>query len=157
MLLRALTAFLALPGMVAGLVPLLLVYSDPYRGGGSPLGLLGVALGLSILLWCVRDFYVAGRGTLAPWDPPRSLVLVGLYRHLRNPMYVGVLCILLGWAVTAGSPFVACFTAFMGLFFHVMVTTHEEPRAEENFGDDWRRYSAEVRRWWPRLKGYRPR
>jgi len=60
--------------------------------------------GLVVLLWCVRDFYVSGRGTLAPWNPPKRLVVVGLYRFTRNPMYIGVLMVVGGWAVRAGSP-----------------------------------------------------
>ena len=56
-----------------------------------------------MLLWCVRDFYVSGRGTLAPLDPPKRVVIVGLYRFVRNPMYVAVLTILVGWALLYGS------------------------------------------------------
>jgi protein-S-isoprenylcysteine O-methyltransferase Ste14 len=56
-------------------------------------------MGIFALVWCVRDFYVSGRGTLAPWDPPTRLVIIGLYRFLRNPMYVAVLTILVGWAL----------------------------------------------------------
>ena len=154
MFFRALLALLALPGMVAGAVPFVLSRFDPFRGDGTLFGLVMQGVGLALLLWCVRDFYVAGRGTLAPWDPPRSLVLVGLYRHVRNPMYVAVLCILLGWVVLTASPMILIFAGFMWLFFHVMVTTHEEPRAEETFGAEWRRYQASVRRWLPRVTPY---
>jgi protein-S-isoprenylcysteine O-methyltransferase Ste14 len=67
-----------------------------------------------VLLWCVRDFYVSGRGTLAPWDPPKHLVVVGLYRFTRNPMYIGVLMVVGGWGLRAGSP-------VLGMYLVVLV------------------------------------
>ena len=68
--LRALAALLVLPGTFAGLFPALIVGNDRWRGAGSPVGWIPLGLGIAILLWCVRDFYVAGEGTLAPWDRP---------------------------------------------------------------------------------------
>ena len=97
--LKALLAFLALPGMVAFVVPLLLVTPAGRRHRIEPLGLAPLVLGVVVLGLTVREFYVTGRGTLAPWSPPRTLVTSGLYRYSRNPMYVGVLLILCGWAV----------------------------------------------------------
>ena len=104
MLWRALLAFLALPGMVAIAVPALFA-ARQLRGGGMfhPLGLLPLGAGLVLLLWCVRDFYVSGKGTLAPWAPPENLVTSGLYRYSRNPMYVAVALMLFGWALGAMS------------------------------------------------------
>jgi protein-S-isoprenylcysteine O-methyltransferase Ste14 len=96
MFIRALFAFLALPGIVAGLLPALIVASDAQRSSGSGFGWVLIGMGLFLLLWCVRDFFVSGRGTLAPWDPPRHLVVVGLYRFVRNPMYIAVLTLVLG-------------------------------------------------------------
>src|SRR3954470_9719937 len=100
MLWRAILAFVALPGMVAILVPAGIAASSLRAGGRfhAP-GLLPLAGGFILLLWCVRDFYVAGRGTLAPWAPPRHLVTVGLYRYSRNPMYIAVSLMLLGWSL----------------------------------------------------------
>src|SRR5688500_6503039 len=98
MFLRALLAFLALPGVVAYLVPLLLAPDAPRDGVWRWIGVLLVAAGSALLLWCVREFYVAGRGTLAPWSPPRHLVSSGPYARSRNPMYVAVATVLIGWA-----------------------------------------------------------
>ena len=76
MFLRSFLAFLVLPGMAAGVVPLVLSLFDPFKGDGNLFGLVMLGIGLSILLWCVRDFYMSGKGTLAPWDPPKNLVIV---------------------------------------------------------------------------------
>src|SRR5687768_2846937 len=96
---RALVAFLLLPGMVAFAIPPLLIAPDDLRIVDAA-GVIVVAIGIVLLVWCVREFYVAGRGTLAPWAPPKELVVTGLYRFSRNPMYVAVLLILAGWAVS---------------------------------------------------------
>ena len=151
MLARALIAFLALPGAVAGLVPALLVASDARRSGGGAYGFVVLGLGLFCLLWCVRDFFVAGRGTLAPWDPPRHLVVVGLYRFVRNPMYVSVLTVVVGWWLATGSRLLAGYAALLAIGFHLRVLYHEEPWLLRQFGDEWVAYSASVRRWLPRL------
>jgi protein-S-isoprenylcysteine O-methyltransferase Ste14 len=156
MFLRAFLAFLLLPGIAAGVVPFVLSLFDPFKGDGNIFGLVLLGIGLLILLWCVRDFYVSGKGTLAPWDPPRKLVIVGLYRYVRNPMYVGVLFILLGWIIVTASPMVFGFTLILTLAFHIRVVTSEEPRAEMTFGFEWLDYKKNVHRWLPRLKGYWP-
>ncbi len=82
--LRAVLAFLVLPGTFAGLLPAWIVAGDRWRGPGFGIGATPLAAGIAILIWCVRDFYLAGKGTLAPWDPPKRLVMVGLYRFTRN-------------------------------------------------------------------------
>ena len=156
MFLRAFLAFLVLPGMAAGVVPLALSLFDPFKGDGNLFGLIMIGIGFSILLWCVLDFYVSGKGTLAPWDPPKKLVIVGLYRHVRNPMYVGVLFILLGWIIVTASPMVFGFTLILSIAFHFRVVTSEEPWAEMTFGYEWLGYKNNVPRWLPRLRGYDP-
>jgi protein-S-isoprenylcysteine O-methyltransferase Ste14 len=111
-----------------------------------------VALGAAGLLWCVRDFYVVGRGTLAPWSPPRRLVVVGLYRVVRNPMYVSVLALVAGIAWWRTSPVVAAYCAVLAVAFHLRVVLHEEPWLERSFPEEWHAYSLEVRRWVPRMR-----
>jgi protein-S-isoprenylcysteine O-methyltransferase Ste14 len=152
LLLRAFISFLVLPGVVAGLVPALIVTRDVHRGPGSDWGWALLVPGFCLLLWCVRDFYVSGRGTLAPWDPPRRLVIVGLYRRVRNPMYVSVLTLLLGWSLAAGSVRVAGYAAVVVLIFHLRVIYYEEPHLRKLFGAEWTAYAASVPRWLPRLR-----
>jgi protein-S-isoprenylcysteine O-methyltransferase Ste14 len=154
--LRALLSFLLLPGIFAFLLPALLAPGDPRRGQGWEAGAVVMVAGLVVLLWCVRDFYVSGRGTLAPWDPPRHLVVVGLYRFMRNPMYVGVLTFVAGWSLLAGSPRIGAYAAVLALGFHLRVVLFEEPWLARTFGEEWLRYSAGVSRWRPRLTAWRP-
>lgn len=144
---RALFAFLALPGMVAFVIPL---WIAPRHSGAGRLHWLGIPVllvGIAVLLWCVRDFYVAGKGTLAPWSPPKKLVTVGLYRFSRNPMYIGVMTIVSGWSVWFMSRGVVMYVLFLAAGFHLRVILFEEPWAARTFGEEWTRYKARVRRW----------
>ncbi len=152
---RALFAVLALPGLSAGVIPIIVVSKDPWRGEGSFFGVALLALGALVVVWCVRDFYTVGKGTLAPWDPPRHLVVVGLYRYTRNPMYIGVLLLIVGWSIAAGSPLLACYAVALAMGFHLRVRFHEEPRLRKKFGAEWIAYSASVPRWVPRLSSRR--
>lgn len=141
---HAIVAFLAMPGVVAFAVPWVL------RPRGARVGLAGVpplALGTALLLWCVVDFYVAGRGTLAPWAPPERLVTRGPYRWSRNPMYVAVLLVLAGWAVAWGGAAAWGYAAAAALAFHLRVVLGEEPWLARRHGERWRAYAARVPRW----------
>ena len=155
MFLRALLAFLILPGMVAIVVPPLLASLDPWKHGEFLPGALLMLVGATLLVWCVRDFYVSGKGTLAPWNPPKKLVVVGFYRHLRNPMYVGVITLVIGWSLYFGSPILGLYAVILAVVFHIRVVVNEEPWLESQFGNEWRQYSAEVGRWFPRLKPWK--
>jgi protein-S-isoprenylcysteine O-methyltransferase Ste14 len=141
---HALAAFLVFPGTVAFLIPWLL---RPTGAPPHPAGLASLALGTALLLWCVRDFYVAGRGSLAPWAPPEQLVVVGLYRLTRNPMYIAVVLILLGWALAFSSPGLWIYTGGMAIAFHVRVVFFEEPWLARRYGAEWAAYQATVPRW----------
>ena len=134
-------------GTVAFVVPWLLL--EPGASGRSfdALGLVLLAPGIALLLWCVRAFYVAGRGTLAPWDPPQTLVVTGVYRWSRNPMYVAVILVLWGWALGFRSRSVAIYALVVMLAFHLRVVFGEEPWLARTHGDEWVRYKAQVPRW----------
>jgi protein-S-isoprenylcysteine O-methyltransferase Ste14 len=146
MLGRALLAFLALPGVVAFLVPLGAVVLVG-AAAVHPLGQVVVGLGCAALLWTVRDFLMVGRGTLAPWRPPQQLVVVGLYRVSRNPMYVAVLTILFGWAITFWSLALLGYMAVVAVAFRLRVIRAEEPALARRFGADWTNYCHRVPRW----------
>ena len=148
MIWRALLAFLALPGMVAIALPAWFAAGN-LRAGGSfhPLGLLPLAAGFGLLLWCVRDFYVTGKGTLAPWSPPKQLVTTGLYRYSRNPMYVAVSVMLVGWALSFMSGSLAIYAGIVMLAFHFRVILNEEPFLARTHGALWDEYRARVPRW----------
>src|SRR5687767_5715269 len=113
----------------------------------NPWGFLPLITGLVLLLWCVRDFYVAGKGTLAPWTPPLHLVQVGLYRFSRNPMYVAVLLMLVGWAVGFRTRSLWSYALLMAVVFYLRVVFFEEPWLARTHGDDFARYKARVPRW----------
>jgi protein-S-isoprenylcysteine O-methyltransferase Ste14 len=116
---------------------------------------VGVA-GLALVCATVWQFATAGRGTLAPWDPPRRFVATGLYRHVRNPMITGVLLILLGEAAAFRS---AGVLEWAGVFFcinAIYIPLLEEPGLERRFGDEYRAYRAAVPRWIPRLRPWTP-
>jgi protein-S-isoprenylcysteine O-methyltransferase Ste14 len=154
LLARALYAVAVLPGFFAGFVPWVIAARDPWRGEGHHLGALAVGAGVGILFLTVREFFVTGRGTLAPWDPPRHLVAVGLYRYVRNPMYVGILLMILGAAAVTGSPLVAAYAVLVLTIVHLRVVFYEERVLARQFPEEWAAYSAKVARWlprWPRL------
>ncbi len=147
MLIRAIAAFVALPGIVAFAVPIVIGISGNRPVRSLPLALVPLFLGALLLLWSVREFYVAGRGTLAHWSPPQRLVTTGPYCFCRNPMYVGVITILVGWCTLWGSRTLIIYAAMVLCAFHVSVIVVEEPWAARHFGGEWDAYRARVRRW----------
>ena len=100
-----------------------------------------------LLFWCVRDFYVAGKGTLAPWAPPKRLVTQGLYRFSRNPMYLSVLLILAGWALMFSSRTLWVYAVVIAIAFHLRVVLGEEPWLAQTHGEEWTAYRSKVSRW----------
>jgi protein-S-isoprenylcysteine O-methyltransferase Ste14 len=144
---RAVLAFLALPGLVAFALPLMWILRNGQPHIVRLWGLAPLIIGVTGLLWCVRDFYVFGKGTLAPWSPPTRLIVVGLYRYSRNPMYLSVISILLGWAACFWSPPLLIYALVVGGAFHVRVVFGEEPWLARVHAEQWREYSARVPRW----------
>ena len=163
-LLRHLLAF-TLPLTVTVLVPLGIArhYDVALRIAASPPGIglqIGglVVLGTGILLFTASlgRFAVNGRGTLAPWDPPRHLVVRGPYRFVRNPMISGVIIILVGEALVLLS---FPHGIWAGLFLTlnlIFIPLAEEPQLEQRFGEPYREYRRHVRRFLPRLRPWTP-
>ena len=112
-------------------------------------GMIVVAIGTAIALWCVFTFVFIGKGTPAPFDPPRKLVVRGPYRFVRNPMYLGAGMTLAGAALYYQSlPFLG-YTALFFLATHLFVVLYEEPTLRRTFGDEYEAYCRRTKRWLP--------
>lgn len=140
-------AFVALPGVVAFAVPVAWLVASAHTRLLQPLGLLPLAGGIAGLLACVRAFYVSGKGSLAPWAPPVHLVVSGPYRYTRNPMYISVALILLGWALSFGLSGLYVYTIAVVVAFHLRVVFGEEPWLARTHGARWHDYARRVPRW----------
>ena len=114
------------------------------------LGLTIATAGGALALACIVTFALIGRGTPAPFDPPRRLVARGPYRSVRNPMYIGAAAALAGAALFYGSAWLAAYATGFVLLMHAFVVGYEEPTLRATFGEDYARYCGEVRRWRPR-------
>ena len=141
------------PGIALVLLPaVVLSWSGGPRDGGAfrYVGLLTLAIGGAVLLWCFAGFAVDGRGTPAPYDPPRQLVTGRLYARVRNPMYAAVTTMLVGEAVLFWSGPLLGLAGIMWLAFHAIVIAYEEPTLRARFGPSYDAYRASVPRWIPR-------
>jgi protein-S-isoprenylcysteine O-methyltransferase Ste14 len=120
------------------------------------LAALPSVLGFAVALRCVWDFGWTGRGTPAPFAPPQRLVVVGLYRYVRNPMYEGFAAGWIGLWVVFGhaSPLAIAAVAAVALAVHLFVVFYEEPTLRGKFGADYELYCRNVHRWWPRVRGW---
>ena len=119
-------------------------------------GLILILGGLVIMSITISSFALIGKGTLAPWSPPTKLVLQGLYRHVRNPMILGVFTVLLGEAKSIRSTSILIWAGFVILINTVYFIIYEEPDLEKRFGDDYREYKKHVPRWLPRVAPFNP-
>ena len=149
---RSLLFLVLIPGTVAGYIPWRILRASgqlfvPALSVTTVLAAAVAMTGLSVLLRCVWDFFAAGRGTLAPFDPPKHLVVRGLYRFTRNPMYNGVLVLLLGEAWLFHSSALLEYAIIVFVIFHLMVIIYEEPTLESQFGENYSAYRAAVPRW----------
>ncbi len=115
---------------------------------GVALIFVGGILGLS----CVGVFVARGRGTPAPFDPPKEFVGVGPYKYCRNPMYIGGLCLLAGLGLFEHSISILLMTLVVFAVVHVLVVSYEEPTLRKSFGGSYQEYCREVPRWIPRLR-----
>jgi protein-S-isoprenylcysteine O-methyltransferase Ste14 len=150
--LRAIFFVLLLPGSVAGYIPFGILRSEnrlriPDLGPSSISAAILVVVGVMVLLRCVWDFFATGKGTLAPIDPPRVLVVGGLYRFTRNPMYNGVLAVIVGEAWLFGSVSLIKYALLVLVLFHLFVVLYEEPTLTSQFGESYRVYRRAVPRW----------
>ncbi len=151
------TAFfiLLVPGFLLGIVPVFIIPKIP--GLGFPPGSWNWAAvpfwlaGVAILVWCAADFVRKGRGTPVPLDPPKELVVTGLYHYVRNPMYVGALLIQTGTIVWFGTLAQVVYWGFLFIGFSLFIRANEEPYLRKTFSAAYENYCKSVPRWIPRM------
>lgn len=115
------------------------------------IGIILIAAGALVVLTCIGSFVIIGRGTPAPFDPPRKFVVVGPYKYVRNPMYIGALFVILGFGFYINSLAVLIFGLPFILFCSLFVIFYEEPALLEKFGEEYKTYCSRVSRWVPRV------
>jgi protein-S-isoprenylcysteine O-methyltransferase Ste14 len=143
------------PGVVAGLIPWWLTgwrmgaaYPVPVRITGAVL----TGVGAAALLGAFAQFAVQGRGTPAPPAPTEQLVVRGLYRYVRNPMYLAVLAVITGQAILLGRPVLLGYAAVIAAAFAAFVYGYEQPALAQRYGAQYQAYQQDVPGWWPRLR-----
>jgi protein-S-isoprenylcysteine O-methyltransferase Ste14 len=119
-------------------------------------GVVAVSAGVVLLAACIIEFARSGRGTLSPVDPPTVLVARGLYRYVRNPMYLAVTVIVLGESLWVRSPALGVYWAVWFLWANLFVVFYEEPALRRRFGPSYEAYTRQVGRWLPALRSRRP-
>lgn len=154
---KTLIFIILVPGSVTVGLPYVLQASDlarfSYEGGSVRLvGVLSIVLGAFTYFRCAWDFAFDGNGTPAPLDPPRMLVSIGLYRMVRNPMYLGVGSVLVGEAIFFESLALWGYAFLVVLGLHLLVLWYEEPALRRSFGRSYDEYCRTVPRWVPRLR-----
>jgi len=147
--LKSLLFLIVAPGMVAGYIPLGLLRNGSQIETGifAYLALPLWLIGSIILLWSFWNFLKQGSGTPAPIDPPKELVAVGFYRYTRNPMYVGVLLVIIGHFLWFGFWYLLIYAMFIFFAFNTFVAYYEEPTLRKKFGAAYEDYCQRVPRW----------
>jgi len=149
-----------LPGLVAGFVPWSYFGVDPSAFDPASMRHLagGVVMlaGVALLIACIVEFARKGRGTLSPLDPPRALVVHGLYRYVRNPMYLSVATIAIGELIVWPSRGLLIWWLSWFAWVNVFVIAVEEPALKRQFGSSYAHYARAVGRWLPRRQPYAP-
>lgn len=141
------------PGVVAGLVPFLIARKnfenivDHAFQIHHYVGITVCLTGIGITLHCIANFAIHGRGTLSPADPTQQLVISGLYKFSRNPMYVGVMLMLIGEAIFTQSTGLLVYSIGVFTAFNLFIVFREEPRLKKDFGTSYHEYCKTVRRW----------
>ena len=151
---KSLAMTILFPGTVAGLLPYLILspleISSVYDWSIAQYVAIPImGIGLAILLRSIWEFASTGKGTLAPFDEPRKLVVKGLYRYVRNPMYVGVILILLGESLFFWSGALFLYSGICFLGFNLFIIGFEEGNLRSKFGDEYKQYCEKVNRWIP--------
>jgi protein-S-isoprenylcysteine O-methyltransferase Ste14 len=152
-LVKTLLFTVLVPGTVAVAVPRYLIrgFPMPTLGVLPALGATAIILGASIYFRCAWEFAVRGLGTPAPIAPTKFLVVSGLHRYVRNPMYLGVALVILGEAALFRAPHLAVYAALMLLVANMFVVFYEEPTLRRQFGESYEQYRRTVPRWIPRF------
>ena len=152
--------FAVAPSVLAGVIPWSITHWEfrpPFFDlrATRAVGMLLIAAGLPGLIDSFARFALQGLGTPAPIAPPQNLVVTGLYRYVRNPMYVAVVAVILGQGILFGDWRLLIYGALMWLAFHAFVLAYEEPVLAESFGAQYEDFCANVPRWIPRLTPWR--
>ncbi len=151
LLIKNLLFTLLVPGTVAVIIPISISRDISLSVGLMTLiGFILWLFGLIIYIYSVWGFAIWGKGTPAPIDAPKHLVIRGLYQYMRNPMYIGVLSILLGWTCLYSSLSLWFYWFFMASCFQLFILYYEEPRLLQLFGSEYKVYCSAVNRWLPK-------
>lgn len=115
-------------------------------------GLFIISIGLYVIIVTISTFIRIGKGTLAPWSPTKKLITGGIYGHVRNPMILGVLTVLIGEAIAILSINIFLWALIFFIINNIFFVLYEEPNLEKKFGNEYLEYKRNVPRWIPRFK-----
>ena len=157
LIVKTLVFLVLVPGTVTVVLPYMIVKNSQLGTIIQPLfphnlGLIPMLAGLAVCLWCFWDFIDKGEGTPSPFDPTIRLVVKGLYRYVRNPMYIGIVLVIFGEAIICSSVPLILYSIILFVFFHISVVYYEEPKLRSEFGEKYDNYLISVPRWIVRFK-----